>query len=196
MDYFKYRHSEAKELKDGLMSLIHDNISEGLYNDTGEDGKRTSQYLHKEHSDHPELSALLSWLISNPMIHANHKFAGNTTQYDSDLYNSYHNQRGQSHMGGNVNYVRKNFRVTQCWGNIFNKGQGLINHNHYPYTLAFSYYVNLPEGSPPIIINDEPIDIEEGQVILFPANQMHYVSNSDIDNRYAIVGNILYYYTE
>ena len=201
MLYYKNRYGDSSRIKDGLLKLIDDNITDGLSNIDGEDGKRTSQYFHKEHSDHPDLSVLLKY-IDLYAPHAAHMLAGNTNQYRNVDYKEFHNMCGCNHMGGAYNFKPtdldkgSNFRITQCWGNRFNEGQGEMKHNHFPYTMSFSYYVNLPEGSSPIIINDEPIDIEEGQVLLFSANQMHYVPNSDVDNRYAIIGNILYYYTE
>ena len=198
---FKNRYGDASRHKEGLLKLINDNIIEGLLNPDGEDGKRTSQYLHKEHSDHPDLSVLLKY-IEMYMPYAAHKLAGNTNGYNKEVYKEFHNMRGCNNMGGALNFRpinqlgASNFRITQCWGNRFNKGQGVMEHNHFPYTMSFSYYVNLPEGSAPIIINDEPVDIDEGMMLFFPSPYTHSVPNSDIDDRTAIIGNILYYYDE
>ena len=202
MLYYKNRYGDASRHKDGLLKLIDDNIIEGLHNNDGEDGKRTSQYFHKEHSDHPDLSVLLKY-IEMYTPHAAHVLAGNTgSRYSNADYKEFHNMRGCNHRGGSYNYQptkptgESNFRITQCWGNRFNEGQGVMKHNHFPYTMSFSYYVNLPEGSPSIIINDEPVDIDEGMMLFFPSPYMHSVPNSNIDNRTAIIGNILYYYDE
>lgn len=85
------------------------------------------------------------------------------------------------------------FEVVDCWGIHYNKGQSVIKHNHFPYSLSFCYYVKVPRGSSPLILEGKRIKPIEGQIILFPAYQYHSSPKSKVDGRCAITGNILYY---
>ena len=90
--------------------------------------------------------------------------------------------------GYNVNA----FEIAECWGAHYNRNGSVIEHNHFPYTLSFVYYVKTPKGSSPIIIENETHDIKEGQCVFFLATQYHSVTENNCDGRCAIIGNILY----
>ena len=89
-------------------------------------------------------------------------------------------------------YSLQSFNIIECWGAHYNLGKSIIEHNHFPFTLSFIYYVRTPKGASPIIIEDEPHNVKEGQCIFFLASQYHSVGPSGCDGRCAIVGNILY----
>ena len=65
-------------------------------------------------------------------------------------------------------------------------------HNHFPYALSFCYYVNLPSGSSPLVLNNEIINLKEGQVIFFLSSSYHSVPPTSVNGRCVIVGNIMY----
>ena len=84
------------------------------------------------------------------------------------------------------------FKIASCWGIHYNGNEGLWDHNHFPALLAFTYYVRIPEGSAPFMLEGESHNVEEGQCIFFLASQYHSVGKNDCDGRCAIVGNIIY----
>ena len=89
-------------------------------------------------------------------------------------------------------YSIQSFNIIECWGAHYNSEESVIEHNHFPFTLSFVYYVRTPEGNSPIIIEDEPHNIKEGQCIFFLSSQYHSVGQNRCDGRCSIVGNILY----
>ena len=86
----------------------------------------------------------------------------------------------------------RNFSIADYWGMWYNKGSSAIGHNHWPYAISFAYYVNCPEGSSPIIIDGNEIQVESGKLILFPGHTVHEVKTCPVDNRFMVAGNIAY----
>ena len=82
--------------------------------------------------------------------------------------------------------------IHQCWGIHYNKDQYVISHNHFPYAMSFCYCVTAPEGSSPLIVEDEEIDPVPGRVIFFHAHRYHSTLPNESDGRCMIVGNITY----
>jgi hypothetical protein len=88
--------------------------------------------------------------------------------------------------------------LTGLWGVIYEKGEGSGIHNHYPNRWSFVYYVNVPEGSAPLIIcgdtdvNEVSANPTVGGCILFPSWMNHYVSENNCNGRCALVGNFNY----
>ena len=58
--------------------------------------------------------------------------------------------------------------------------------------MSFVYYVRMPEGSSPLILDGEEILLPEGRVIFFLGHQFHSVPPSSADGRCIIAGNISY----
>ena len=94
--------------------------------------------------------------------------------------------------GGHNGYDPKRFELCETWGVIYDEDQGVVEHNHFPYSLSFCYYVRTPQGSAPLILDDEVFHMKEGQIILFNSCLYHSVVNNDCQGRCAIVGNIIY----
>ena len=94
--------------------------------------------------------------------------------------------------GGKYNFDISRFKISHCWSVFYNKGDCVELHNHFPYALSFAYYVNMPEGSSPIMIDGEVIYPEEGQVVFFPGSSFHSVPPSKVSGRCMIAGNIMY----
>ena len=84
------------------------------------------------------------------------------------------------------------YKIAVSWGMVYNIGEGANKHSHDPYPMTFVYYVNVPEGSSPLIVEDQTINIKEGQVIFFPGDVLHSVPRSTVDGRCIIAGQVTY----
>ena len=91
-----------------------------------------------------------------------------------------------------VNWVREifpNHKIAISWCVVYNKGEGARKHSHEPYPMTFVYYINLPEGSSPLIVEDKTINVSSGELVVFSGNKYHEVSPSTVDGRCVIAGN-------
>ena len=86
----------------------------------------------------------------------------------------------------------KRFKLADYWGMMYDEGGGTVLHNHWPYALSFGYYLNTPEGSSPLIVEGQEIQVTEGRLILWPGHMSHEVPDSDVAGRCMIAGNISY----
>ena len=83
--------------------------------------------------------------------------------------------------------------IISLWGNIYHKGDYTVSHDHMPSVFSFTYYVRVPEGSAPLILDDlgETWYPKEGDLVLFPSHLNHSVPEHTIDeNRISIAGNL------
>ena len=83
--------------------------------------------------------------------------------------------------------------IMALWGNIYNKGDYTVPHEHMPSPYSFTYYVKVPDGSAPLIFDDlgETWYPKEGDLVLFPGYVKHSVPEHTIDeNRISIAGNL------
>lgn len=86
----------------------------------------------------------------------------------------------------------KKFRVADYWGMYYDQGGGTVLHNHFPYPISFGYYLQAPEGSSPLIVEDHSIQVIEGRLIIFGGHQSHEVPDSEVSGRCMIAGNVVY----
>ena len=86
----------------------------------------------------------------------------------------------------------KKFKLADWWGMMYDEGGGTVLHNHFPYSISFGYYISAPEGSSPLVIEDQEIQVTEGRLILFGGHQSHEVPESKVPGRCMIAGNISY----
>ena len=93
---------------------------------------------------------------------------------------------------GKVNYNLNEFKIAECWGILYDKGQNVIKHNHFPYCLSFVYFVKSPRRSSPLIIEGKRIKAEEGKLVIFHSDRIHWCNPSKVDGRCCLVGNIRY----
>ena len=83
--------------------------------------------------------------------------------------------------------------IMALWGNIYNKGDYTVPHEHMPSPYSFTYYVKVPDGSAPLIFDDlgETWYPKEGDLVLFPGYVKHSVPEHTIDeDRISIAGNL------
>ena len=165
--------SRAAELNPILYDRVYENIlnnEEGLRYCDGLGGRRTDWNLHKQKIE--EVDVIVSW-VKSILPNVSKRFATKTEQptygYDLNL-----------------------FEIAECWGVHYNQGESLIEHNHFPYSLTFVYYVRTPKGTAPIIMEDEIFEVKEGQCVFFLASQYHSVGLNNCDGRCAIIGNVSY----
>tara|TARA_R100001443_G_C3304467_1_gene166162 strand:- start:119 stop:646 length:528 start_codon:yes stop_codon:yes gene_type:complete len=163
----------ASELNDKLYSIVENNLEGGVYGGA----RRTDFNLHRKGIGC--INDLISW-IHNIFPRACYKFAN---QYDDEEYE-------EETLGYEINQ----FFLSSCWGVMYNKGEGVVMHNHFPFAVSFAYYVKFPDNSSPFILEGEKIDLKEGQLIMFMGHQYHEVcpSENKVDGRCVISGNISY----
>ena len=161
----------ASKLNDELYSVVKNSL-EGVVNGGA---RRTDFNLHRKNIG--VLNDLISWIqyiFPNVCYNFSNKYVNG--QYDE--------------AGFDIN----KFYLHECWGVLYNKGEGVVMHNHFPFPVSFVYYAKFPNNSAPFILEDEPINLKEGQLIMFMGNQYHGVSSLEnkVDNRCVISGNISY----
>ena len=98
-----------------------------------------------------------------------------------------------------LNYDVTKFFIAECWGIRYEKGEGVVTHCHFPHILSFSYNLNIPKGSAPLVIDkmdgsSEYIEAKEGSLIIFLGSRFHKVEPKDQQGkgRCCLVGNIGY----
>ena len=148
-------------------------------------GMKSNLDIHRKGIE--EVDIILRW-IGSLIPEVSHMFS-----CPSDIKYEYNDYIPLSdHGGGKYNFNIDSFKLVHCWSVLYNKGDGVEKHNHYPYSLSFCYYVNVPEGSSPLILEDNVIDVKEGEVIFFLGSAYHSVPSCDVDGRCVLVGNVLY----
>ena len=173
----------ASELNQSLYDRVCENLQKNVVSidPLHRIGARRTEFnLHEQKIK--EIDELTSW-IQHMLPEVSKKFAGKP-----ELYSIPHKFVKDEEYGYNLN----SFEIAECWGAHFNKGESVMEHNHFPYILSFTYYVKTPKGTAPIMIEGDPHNVKEGQCIFFLASQYHSVGKNDCDGRCAIVGNILY----
>ena len=84
------------------------------------------------------------------------------------------------------------FKINQCWGIHYNKGEYVTLHNHFPFAMSFNYCVSAPEGSSPFILEGKEIQPVTGRILFFNSHMNHNTLPNKCDGRCMIVGNIVY----
>ena len=78
------------------------------------------------------------------------------------------------------------------WGNVYNKGDHALSHDHKPSTYSFSYFVKAKWYDSPLVfdVGGEKIRPKEGRYIIFPSYLMHSVPKHRYNhNRITLSGN-------
>ena len=85
------------------------------------------------------------------------------------------------------------YKVSQCWGAKYNKGDYTISHDHFGYAFAFVYFVRSPKGSSPLVFTTSRKRIKpmEGKLVLFHGNLLHEVPKNKCVDRIVVAGNVL-----
>ncbi len=163
----------ASKINSILYELIKENVKTAVIGG----GKRTDWQFANDKTGSKELKILSDWIYEIlPQI----VFLVAQGHSDSD-YNP-------KLLGFNPT----EFVISESWGVHYDKGEGVLFHNHFPYNLSYVYYVRTPEGSSNLILDNEEMFLKEGQIIFFLAHEFHCVEPCDVGGRCCIAGNILY----
>ena len=160
-----------KDINSSLYYLIRE---ESGYRIKGNGSRTSFSFVDDNRDSNKELDYCITW-IESLIKYAAFSFA-NDKEYD----------------GGELGFDPTPFNISECWGVLYNEGEGVGKHNHFPQTISFVYYVRMPEGSSPLILDDEEILLPEGRVIFFLGNQWHSVPPTKVGDRCIIAGNIAY----
>ena len=174
VEYYTYDYHYASRLNPRLYDIVRENLD---YDVMG--GASITPGLDLHTRGIKDVDILITW-IKNIIPGVAFKFANSGEgEVDKDVYKN---------IGFNVN----SFKITECWGVHYNKGQKVVKHNHFPYTLSFCYCVSAPPKSSPFILEGERISPVPGRIIFFLSHQYHGTLSSKVDGRCMIVGNVLY----
>ena len=157
------------KIADPLLQWIYDRANVRVNG-----GALKTKFYTGNDRDTPEHTILIDW-IESLVVEA--------VQGMSRWTNSAYNESPDS---------SKKFKLADYWGMYYDQGGGAVLHNHWPYPISFGYYLKTPEGSSPLIIDGESIQVTEGRLILFAGHQSHEVPEGEISGRCMIAGNISY----
>ena len=175
-DYPIFTYGLGDNINDKLNDIIINNIKDPSVRVIDKTiGRRTRWTLH--HIEIKEVQLIVNWITHlTPQI-CQH-FIRNPQRKD-DIQDP----------GFNPYWLK----IVEMWGLHYKKGESLNIHNHFPFTISFVYYVRLPQGSSPLIVENKKVKMEEGDCIFFLASDYHSVKYNKCDGRCTIVGNELYY---
>ena len=119
------------------------------------------------------------------------------TMTDWDLYTS------QEHVKTMVDWVQRiiddqfnppehDFKTVETWAVTYKEGEDIDWHSHGISSYSFVYYVNVPEGSSPLLFQNPEgiIDPKPGKVVIFESRLKHKVPPNNCNGRCAVSGNI------
>ena len=146
-------------------------------------GRRTSMDFHKRNIK--EVNILITWL-QNILPSVSLSFA-------STRRPRWYKPFAKVELDTMYGFDPYSFKLEECWGVEYNKGEYLQEHNHFPYVLTFVYAVKMPKGSSALTIRNKDVRLQEGECIFFLSSEFHRVKdNNNCDGRCVITGNYLY----
>ncbi len=85
-----------------------------------------------------------------------------------------------------------NYKLTECWAALYNKGDYAVPHAHFPAAFSFVYFVKSPKGSSPLVFSTsgKRVTPNEGKLVLFHGNNCHHVPKNKCDGRIVLAGNL------
>ena len=181
--YHTYKYPYASKLNPRLYEIINERARCSIPSCAKSIKKplphnRTEWYLHKEKIK--EVDTLVTW-IQNLLPEASFRHVKG--KFDKIDPKTVHD---------NLGFNPYAFKIHQCWGIVYKKGQGVMEHTHFPCPLAFVYYVKAPEGCAPTIFKGKRIRPKEGELLLFEGHHLHGVPPSKVEGRCVVSGLILY----
>ena len=191
-----FDHPNPSELNKALLKIVHGNLETTVAGNPG--GRRTDWNLHEKGIK--EIDILHDWireLIPKAVSIAHTASEAARTVMMIDKESNVDKEvldDAQIEIDTYPNFDQDGFKIHQSWGIYYNKGEGVELHNHFPYTFTACYYVNIPEGSAPIIMEGEELSPVAGRVVFFPGHLYHEVvpAQNHADGRCAIPSNIVY----
>ena len=85
-------------------------------------------------------------------------------------------------------------KCIELWGIVYNEGDYILSHEHTPSLYSFTYYVNAPKGSSPLVFetSGHKIKAEAGKVVIYESRLIHKVLPNKCKGRCVVVGNFIY----
>ena len=136
------------------------------------------------------LDSLLN-AISKIVPLASHNLIGSYSE-DLELVLERNKNSPKEGGGGIDGFDLTAFKIVECWGVLYNEGDQILKHNHFPYSISFCYYLNTLNQSSSLIIEEDVVEVDEGMLVMFPSYSQHYVLPNKSDNRCCINGNLIY----
>jgi len=177
--------------KSNTVKLLHEKLAVGVYEypcaqknnpilykyilslskeETNNTGVVYSTHITKRNLyEYKEVQPLLKWIIQ--ILEKDFILSNNTKPY----------QLSSNHYS---------LKCVEMWGIIYKKGEGIVSHTHHPRTYAFSYYVNAPKGSSPLVFptSGHKIKPKMGQLVVCESRLLHEVPKAKVDDRCIIAG--------
>ena len=157
------------DIKENILSWLD---TQEFHTVRGGDAYKTNDYVDIHI---PEIKKLFDWIESITT-----DAAIQLALFSNSLYNN------------NPRENTKNFKIDAYWGLTYPINSWIEPHNHFPHALSFTYYVNVPQESAPLIINDQKHWIKEGQLVIFPSLFTHWVPPAIKNGRTLLSGDIVY----
>ena len=174
MEIYKYPYSD--KLNPRLYEIIEQRVCNQIEDNIPH--SRTNWNLHRENIK--EVNTLVTW-VENLLPQVSFRIAkGEDAKFDIKT------------ISDDLGFNPFTFKIHQCWGILYKKGKGVIEHSHFPYPLAFVYYVKTPSGCSPTIFEGKTIRPKEGELLLFEGYHLHRVPRARVNGRCIISGLILY----
>ena len=86
------------------------------------------------------------------------------------------------------------FFTFDCWGAIYEQYHYTKPHTHGPALWSWVYYVQVPNGSPPLLFPEAKLEVypKSDEIIIFPGHVLHEVPKAlEMDaERVVLAGNI------
>ena len=81
----------------------------------------------------------------------------------------------------------------EMWGVLYGEGDKITRHQHEPSLYSFTYFVNTPKGSSPLVFttSKKKIKAESGKLIIFSSRIKHHVPPNRCKDRCSIAGNFI-----
>ncbi len=158
----------ASDIKEGLVSWVDGQRCSVVSGGAHKTKDYTTPEIH-------ELKKLFTWMNGNLA-----KISCSLSHDTGSLYNLPEQNN------------KRNFKIDSYWLLNYPLHSWVEPHNHFPYALSFGYYINVPEQSSPLIIDNIKIDVKEGDLIVFMSSKMHWVPPAKVSGRTMIAGDILY----
>jgi hypothetical protein len=166
----EYPMSKCKDLNKALYNLLPNYFVNRLGGGEYPGGHRTNFNLHKQGIQ--EVNQLVEWIKSKlPEVAA----------YFAKL-----------NPGEHCGFNEYGFQITNMWGILYNKGDCVRPHNHFPLTLSLSYYIKAPKGCSPLVIEKKKLKVKAGQCVFFLGSDWHGTKPEPVGGRCLIAANILY----
>ena len=196
-----YDYPNPEEINPTLMKVVEESL---LSNATGGCRRTDFHTLLEKRYQIKELEILLSWVKEKCALFSRN-YSTITSPFnmnDEEMYVE-NVRKGlepstNAGGGGEGSFNPFGFEIGECWGLSYGEGSGVVTHSHYPWPIAFVYYVNTPEGSAPVRLgfaNDyEEINPKAGQLLFLDGHTKHGVPLriSKVSGRMIIAGLFTY----